>query len=41
MLEKCNKWKNKLEEIYDNIAGGVTVRSKFLWYEKEKNHIFF
>ena len=41
MLEKYNKCKNKLEEIYDKIAGGVTVRSKFLWCEKEENHIFF
>ena len=38
MLEKYNKCKNKLEEIYDNIAGGVTVGEKsyfFLNLEKK------
>ena len=28
MLEEYNKCKNKFEEIYDNIAEGVKVRSK-------------
>ena len=41
MLEKYNKCKNKLEEIYDNIAG-VKVGSKILWYEEEeKSSKFF
>ena len=34
MLEEYNKWKNKLEEIYDNIAEGVKVRSKISWYKE-------
>ena len=34
MLEKYNKCRNKLEEIYDNIAEGVQVRSKITWYEE-------
>ena len=34
MLEECNEYKNKLEEIYDNIAEGVWVRSKISWYEE-------
>ena len=34
MLEECNKCKNKLEEIYDNILEGVKVRSKILMYEE-------
>ena len=34
MLEKYNKCKNNLEEIYDNIAEGVKVRSKILWYKE-------
>ena len=33
---------NKLEEIYNNIAEGVKVRSKTSWYEEgEKSSIFF
>ena len=33
---------NKLEEIYDNIAEGVKVRSKITWYEEgEKSSKFF
>ena len=36
MLEECNKCKNKLEEIYDNIAEGIKVRSKTLWYEERQ-----
>ena len=33
---------NKLEEIYDNIAEGVKVRSKITWYEEgEKSSRFF
>ena len=34
MLEKYKKCKNKLEEIYDNIAKGVKVRSETSWYEE-------
>ena len=34
MLEEYNKYKNKLEEIYDNIAESVKVRSKISWYEE-------
>ena len=34
MLEEFDKYKNKLEEIYDNIAAGVNVRRKILWYEE-------
>ena len=34
MLEEYNKCKNELEEIYDNIAQGVKVRSKISWYEE-------
>ena len=30
MLKEYNKCQNKLEEIYDNIAEGVKVRSKFM-----------
>ena len=30
MLEEFDKHKNKLEEIYDNIAAGVNVRRKIL-----------
>ena len=42
MLKEYNKCKIKLEEIYDNIAEGVKVRSKVLWYEKgEKSSNFF
>ena len=37
MSEKYNKCKNKLEEIYDNIAG-AKVGSKILWYEEEEKH---
>ena len=33
MLEEYNKCKSKLEEIHDNIAEGVKVRSKIRWYE--------
>ena len=41
MLEEYNICKNKLEEIYDNIAG-VKVRSKITWYEEgEKSSNFF
>ena len=41
MLEEFDKHKNKLEEIYDNIAAGVNVRRKILWYEGgEKWSIF-
>ena len=36
MLEEYNKWKNKHEEIYDNIPEGVKVRSKITWYEDEE-----
>ena len=42
MLEEYNKCKNKPEELYDNIAEGVKVRSKITWYEEGENHqIFF
>ena len=42
MLEESNKCKNKLEEIYDNIAEGAKVRSKISWYEDgEKSSKFF
>ena len=34
MLEEPNKCKNKLEEIYDNIAERVKVRSKISCYEE-------
>ena len=41
-LEEYNKCKNILEEIYGNIAEGVKVRSKILWYEDgEKSSKFF
>ena len=35
ILEKYKKCKNKLEEIYDNIAKDVKVRIETSWY---KNH---
>ena len=41
-LEEYNKCKNILEEIYGNIAEGVKVRRKILWYEDgEKSSKFF
>ena len=33
MFEGFHKCKNKLEKIYDNMAG-VKIRSKILWYEE-------
>ena len=36
MLEKYNKYKNKLEEIYDNIAEDVKVRIKLHGMKREK-----
>ena len=42
MLEEYNKCKNNLEEIYDNMAEGVKVRSKITWYEEgEKSSKIF
>ena len=42
MLDEYNKCTNKLEEIYNNIAEGVKVRSKIKWYEEgEKSSTFF
>ena len=38
MLDEYNKCKNKLEEVYDDIAEGVKVRSKTSWYEEGKNY---
>ena len=38
MLDEYNKCKNKLEEVYDDIAEGVKVRSKISWYEQGKNY---
>ena len=38
MLEKYNKYKNKLEEIYDNIAEDVKVRIKLHGMKREKNY---
>ena len=41
-LEKYNICKAKLEEIYDNIAEGIKVRTKTQWYEEgEKSSKFF
>ena len=34
IFEERNKCKNKPEEINDNIAEGVKVRSKISWYEE-------
>ena len=34
MLDEYSKCKNKHDEIYGNMAEGVKVRSKSLWYEK-------
>ena len=36
MLEEYDKCKNKLDEIYDNIAEPVKVRSEISWYEYEE-----
>ena len=37
-----NNCKNQLDEIYDNIAEGIKVRSKRQWYEDgEKSNKFF
>ena len=43
MLEEYNKWRNKLEEIYYNVAEDGKVRSRILWCEEgEKSwKIFF
>ena len=42
MLEEYSKCKNKREDIYDNIAEGIKVRSKSSWHKKgEKSSIFF
>ena len=41
MLEEYNICKNKLEEIHDNIAEGVKVRSKIKCFEEgEKSSKF-
>ena len=37
-----NHYKNELETIYDPIADGIRIRSKYEWYEhKEKSTKFF
>ena len=37
-----NHYKNKLEAIYDHIAGGIGIRSKCEWHERsEKSTKFF
>ena len=36
MLEEYDKCKNKLDEIYDNIAEPVKVRSEISWYEEQE-----
>ena len=35
--------KNQLEEIYDDIAEGVEIKSKYQWYEEggKINQVFF
>ena len=41
-LSKYNGVKNELDEIYDHIAGGTRIRSKYDWYEDgEKSTLFF
>ena len=41
-LSKYDSVKNELDEIYDNIAEGMRIRSKCDWYEHgEKSTIFF
>ena len=42
MVEEYIKCKNKLEEIFNNIAKDVKQRRKMLWYEeREKGSKFF
>ena len=42
MLEEYNKRKNKIEEIYGNIAEGFKIRSKISWYQEgEKSSKIF
>lgn len=42
-FDECNKAKNKLEKIYDNIADNVKTRSKCSWcqYSKKICKIFY
>ena len=38
-IEDYHKCKADLNEIYDNIAEGVKIRSKFHWYEENEKSI--
>ena len=41
-FDECKKTKNEHEKIYDNIAEGVKIRSKYSWYQHgEKSTKFF
>ena len=41
-IEEYHKCKADLDEIYDNIAEGVKIRSKYQWYEEnEKSTKYF
>ena len=42
MLEAYNNYKNKLKEIFDNIAEEYKAKAKSLWYEAgDKSSAFF